>query len=86
LSPHPELQALSGSVLLERLRPLPHGSIERGAICEILVTRYSGLVQSCVRPYRNSPEPAEDLMQVGYVGLLKAINNFDPRNGESLGA
>ena len=39
-----------------------------------------------MRPYRNSPEPAEDLMQVGYVGLLKAINNFDPRNGESLGA
>ena len=57
LSPHPELQALSGSVLLERLRPLPHSSIERGAICEILVARYSGLVQSCVRPYRNSPEP-----------------------------
>jgi DNA-directed RNA polymerase specialized sigma subunit len=24
------------------------------------------------RPYRNSPEPAEDLMQVGYVGLLKS--------------
>jgi RNA polymerase sigma-B factor len=81
-----ELQADSDTVLLARLRPLPHDSAERKAICEILVARYAGLVQSCVRPYLASPEPAEDLLQVGYVGLLKAINNFDPDYGESLGA
>jgi RNA polymerase sigma-B factor len=86
LSPHAELQALSDNVLLARLRTLPRGSIEREVICEILVSRYAGLVRSCVRPYRLSPEPAEDLLQVGYVGLLKAINNFDPRYGASLGA
>jgi RNA polymerase sigma factor (sigma-70 family) len=27
---------------------------------------------------RRLPEPLEELMQVGYVGLIKAINNFDP--------
>jgi DNA-directed RNA polymerase specialized sigma subunit len=27
--------------------------------------------------YARSPEPSEDLIQVGYVGLLKAIINFD---------
>jgi RNA polymerase sigma-B factor len=32
----------------------------------------------------SGPEPAEDLMQVGYVGLLKAIGNFDPAAGASL--
>jgi RNA polymerase sigma-B factor len=32
----------------------------------------------------SGPEPAEDLMQVGYVGLLKAISNFDPAAGASL--
>jgi RNA polymerase sigma-B factor len=85
LSPHTELQALSDTVLLARLRGLPRGSIEREAICELLVIRYAGLVLSCVRWHRRSPEPAEDLVQVGYVGLLKAINNFDPRTGESLG-
>jgi RNA polymerase sigma-B factor len=37
-----------------------------------------------VRPYLRSPEPAEDLMQVGYIGLLKAISNFDPAAGCSL--
>jgi RNA polymerase sigma-B factor len=30
--------------------------------------------------------PVEDLLQVGYLGLLKAIMNFDPEVGESLGA
>ena len=34
----------------------------------------------------DSPEPTEDLMQVGYVGLLKAINNFDPEVGTNLSA
>jgi RNA polymerase sigma-B factor len=86
LSLHAELQALSDNVLLARLRGLPRGSAEREVICGILVTRYAGLVRSCVRPYRGSPELAEDLLQVGYVGLLKAINNFDPGIGESLTA
>ena len=48
--------------------------------------RYGKLVRSCVRQYRGSPEPTEDLMQVGYVGLLKAINNYDPEVGDSLSA
>jgi RNA polymerase sigma-B factor len=85
-SPHAELQALSDNALLARLRPLPRGSTEREPICEILVSRYTGLVRSCVRPYLRGPEPAEDLLQVGYVGLLKAINYFDPRYGDSLAA
>jgi RNA polymerase sigma-B factor len=37
-----------------------------------------------VQRYRGSTEPQEELMQVGYVGLLKAINNFDPAVGTSL--
>jgi RNA polymerase sigma-B factor len=34
--------------------------------------------------YKNSSESQEELMQVGYVGLLKAINNFDVTLGTSL--
>ena len=86
MSPHAELCALSDNMLLGRLRRLSGGSAERGAICQILVSRYAGLVHACVRPYLRSPEPSEDLLQVGYVGLLKAINNFDPRHGDSLSA
>ncbi len=50
----------------------------------MLVTRYQPLVRSCVLRYRGSTESHEELMQVGYVGLLKAINNFDPAVGTSL--
>jgi RNA polymerase sigma-B factor len=84
VNPHAELDALSDNDLLARLRPLARGCAERDAICEVLVTRHRGLVAACVRQYNGSPEPAEDLMQVGYVGLLKAINNFDPAYGDSL--
>ncbi len=81
-----ELLDLPDNALLEQLRVMPRHSEERGALCEVLVRRYTKLVQSCVRQYRGSPEPDEDLMQVGYVGLLKAINNYNPEFGHSLPA
>jgi RNA polymerase sigma-B factor len=81
------LQGLAGlddGELLGILRSLPHSSERRAAACELLVGRYRNLVRSCVHRYRRSPEPTQDLMQVGYVGLLKAISNFDPALGRSL--
>jgi RNA polymerase sigma-B factor len=79
-----DLAGLDDRALLGIVRLLPRASERRAAACELLVTRHQGLVWFCVRPYLHSPEPAEDLMQVGYVGLLKAINNFDPAAGDSL--
>jgi RNA polymerase sigma-B factor len=81
-----ELTLLSDDELLGRFRQLPVGSEERAMVCELLVQRHEKLVRSCVRQYRGSPEPVEDLMQVGYVGLLKAINNYDPAFGSGLSA
>jgi RNA polymerase sigma-B factor len=81
-----ELDRLTDDELLVRFRALPRDSHERAIACEILVQRFERLVRSCVRQYRGSPEPVEDLMQVGYVGLLKAINNFDPTFGNGLSA
>ena len=81
-----ELRQLCDDELLIRLRALSRDSEERAAVCEILVERHEKLVRACVRQYRGSPEPTEDLMQVGYVGLLKAINNYDPELGHSLTA
>jgi RNA polymerase sigma-B factor len=81
-----ELKLMSDDDLLRQFRALPRGTQERADICELLVKRHEKLVRSCVRQYRGSPEPAEDLMQVGYVGLLKAINNYDPAVGSSLTA
>jgi RNA polymerase sigma-B factor len=81
-----ELHELPDNALLAQVRTQPRDSELRAAACEILVDRYTKLVRACVRQYRGSPEPTEDLMQVGYVGLLKAINNYDPEVGDSLAA
>jgi RNA polymerase sigma-B factor len=81
-----ELHELPDNALLAKVRMLPRDSELRAAACETLVDRYTKLVRACVRQYRGSPEPVEDLMQVGYVGLLKAINNYDPEMGDSLAA
>jgi RNA polymerase sigma-B factor len=80
------LAGLHDRELLELFGSLPPSSELRAAACEVLVTRYRSLVRSCARRYVRSPEPAEDLMQVGYIGLVKAINNFDPAVGGSLAA
>jgi RNA polymerase sigma-B factor len=86
LAPPEDLAAMDDRALLGIVRLSPRASERRAAVCELLVTRHQGLVRSCVRPYLHSPEPAQDLMQVAYVGLLKAISNFDPAAGCSLTA
>jgi RNA polymerase sigma-B factor len=80
------LAGLDDQELLAIVGSLEGASQSRAAACELLVARHSHLVQSCVRRYRGGPEPAEDLMQVGYVGLMKAISRFDPAVGGNLAA
>jgi RNA polymerase sigma-B factor len=79
-----ELAELDDGELLGIASSLPRFSPRRMAACELLVTRHRYLVWSCVQRYIRGPEPAEDLLQVGYVGLVAAINNFDPAVGCSL--
>jgi RNA polymerase sigma-B factor len=70
--------------LIELVQSLPITSTRRAEAYEALVHRYEFVVKACVRRYRDSPEPMEDLMQVGYLALLKAINNYDPELGPGL--
>ncbi len=82
----PNLAEMDDLQLLAVVGSLPHGSERRVAACELLVSRYRGLVWSCVQRHGRGAEPAEDLVQAGYVGLMKAINNFDPAFGRGLAA
>jgi len=50
---------------------------ERLSHRERLVAQYIGLVEFLARRFRNRGEPLEDLVQVGTIGLLKAIDRFD---------
>jgi RNA polymerase sigma-B factor len=51
-----------------------------------LVERYLPLVRSLAWRFRGSGEPLEDLIQTGIVGLVQAIDRFDPERGSSLRA
>jgi RNA polymerase sigma-B factor len=84
--PTSQTEEPSDQELIRRVQSLPRDSAEHDAACEKLVIRYESLVGYYVQRYRQSPESQEELMQVGYVGLLKAINNFDPAFGGSLAA
>ncbi|HPQ11782.1 MAG TPA: sigma-70 family RNA polymerase sigma factor [Bacillota bacterium] len=48
-----------------------------------LFDHYRELVPRLVRRFLGKGESYEDLMQVGYLGLLKAIDRFDPEQGNS---
>jgi RNA polymerase sigma-B factor len=50
---------------------------ERSRCRAQLVDQYIGLVEFLARRFRNRGEPLEDLVQVGTIGLLKAIDRFD---------
>jgi RNA polymerase sigma-B factor len=53
----------------------------RAATREELVRLHQPLVEHCARRFRNRGEPLEDLVQVGAIGLLKAIDRFDAARG-----
>jgi len=46
-----------------------------------LVHLHLPLVEHCARRFRNRGEPHEDLVQVGTIGLLKAVDRFDSERG-----
>lgn len=48
---------------------------------EKLVMSHLNLVRFIANRFKNRGEPIDDLIQVGYLGLLKAIDRFDPSRG-----
>src|SRR4030088_181607 len=48
---------------------------------EALVRRFMPLARRLARGYERSSEPFEDLLQVASLGLLKALDRFDPSRG-----
>ena len=49
---------------------------------EELVREYLGLVRALARRYAGGAETLDDLVQVGSIGLVKALDRFDPGRGD----
>jgi RNA polymerase sigma-B factor len=77
---HPPAAA-EARVLFARLHALPEGAQERDGIRETLVRMHLPLSQQLASRYRGRGEPMEDLLQAANLGLVKAVDRFDPAYG-----
>jgi RNA polymerase sigma-B factor len=64
--------------LFGSLVTLPADDPRRGQVRAELVALHSGLAHSIARRFSRRGEPDDDLEQVAMIGLLKAIDRFDP--------
>ena len=69
----------SDKVLLRRYHE--HGDLQAR---EQLIEQYMSLVRSLARRYSYRGEQLEDLVQIGAIGLIKAIDRFDLERGVEL--
>ncbi len=57
---------------------IQYRNTKREHLRERIIGQYTNLVESVARRYSGSSEPFEDLVQEGYIGLLNAIDLYDP--------
>ncbi|MBR7837518.1 SigB/SigF/SigG family RNA polymerase sigma factor [Actinospica durhamensis] len=66
---------------LERMAALPDGDTERAALRDAVIREHMGYARGIALRYGRRGGPAEDLVQVAYLGLVKAVDHFDPARG-----
>ena len=75
-SPGPDEQLAGERILLRR-----YAEDRSAAVREELVERFMPLARRLASRYAGGAEPYDDLIQVASVGLVKAIDRFDPERG-----
>nr|WP_245930447.1 SigB/SigF/SigG family RNA polymerase sigma factor [Allonocardiopsis opalescens] len=68
--------------MLATLERMPEGDPGAEDVRRQLVEMHAPVARHIARRYRNRGEPLEDLQQAALVGLMKAINGFDPQFGK----
>lgn len=76
-----ERQRLRERELLAALADCEPGTATHSGIRDELVTMHMALVEHLARRFRDRGEQHEDLVQVGTIGLIKAVDRFDPLRG-----
>lgn len=67
--------------LLARLSSMAQDDPRRRDVRDTLVTMHLPLVEHLARRFRDRGEAHEDLVQVGTIGLIKAVDRFDLERG-----
>ncbi|WP_208853135.1 RNA polymerase sigma factor SigF [Streptomyces albofaciens] len=75
-----DARALS-KTLFERLESLEEGTHEFAYVRNTLVELNLALVKFAASRFRSRSEPMEDIVQVGTIGLIKAIDRFELSRG-----
>ncbi|MFE9765860.1 RNA polymerase sigma factor SigF [Streptomyces sp. NPDC005808] len=75
-----DARALS-KALFERLESLEEGTYEYSYVRNTLVELNLALVKFAATRFRSRSEPMEDIIQVGTIGLIKAIDRFEMSRG-----
>jgi RNA polymerase sigma-B factor len=75
-----DARALS-KTLFERLESLEEGTHEYSYVRNTLVELNLALVKFAASRFRTRSEPMEDIIQVGTIGLIKAIDRFELSRG-----
>ena len=70
-----KLPVLSNTVMRELFERMQNGDISAR---ERIISGNLRLVLSVIQRFANRGENPDDLFQVGCIGLIKAISNFDP--------
>ena len=78
----PDLAASADA--LEELHRLPVDDPRRALLRDAIVEAHLPLVQYLAGRYRHLGEPLDDLVQVGTIGLINAVDRFDPTRGTTL--
>ncbi|WP_046250103.1 sigma-70 family RNA polymerase sigma factor, partial [Streptomyces sp. MBT28] len=68
-------------VLFGQLKGLTPGSPEHDRVRAALIEANLPLVRYAAARFRSRNEPMEDVVQVGTIGLINAIDRFDPERG-----
>jgi len=75
-----EARALT-QVLFDQLSGLEPGTSEHSRVRAALIEVNLPLVRYAAARFRSRNEPMEDVVQVGTIGLINAIDRFDPERG-----
>lgn len=79
---HPHDDAPDTAAAFRRLTEMPHGP-ERDALRQELVRAWLPMAERLAGRFRNRGEALDDLRQVAALGLVKAVDRYDPERGSA---